>query len=185
MVDALGRWWWRGRSAVDGVLESHPADQHRRESHVEEAFIRDGQDDKGRGAGEEDDEQPMEVVRVRLVAGYKLIGQRHQKRQHKDNPAYDLVASRKALFGLQRECAGARDNHGQGCEANLDAHKGAGEVILRWRGLFGRAGEVGEDIVFKHQINKADKNHNTATANTDEGSVSLKKGLEGGIRTFD
>ena len=62
---------------VDVVFESHPRSDGDAKDEVEETFVGDGEDDKGWGKGEKDDDEPVEVVIVGLHAvekGYREGG---------------------------------------------------------------------------------------------------------------
>jgi hypothetical protein len=64
---------------------------------------------------------------------------------------------------LQGESARARDDDGEKCESDLDAHKNSGFIILRQGSLLWPS-EVGQDEILENEIEYADDDHQT-TAN--------------------
>jgi len=79
-----------------------------------------------------------------------------------NNPPQDLIAKGQTRLSLQGESARACDDNGKECKSNLDTHEYPGDVVFGggWRC---RPGEVGQDEIFKDEIEYANDNHQSAT----------------------
>ena len=89
------------------MLHSDPRHQRDGEDEVEETFVGDGEDDEGRSEAEEDDHESVEVV----IVWFQTVEEGNGEGEDEDEPADDLVADRKAFFGLERRDGRAGDQH--------------------------------------------------------------------------
>ena len=64
------------REGVDAVFQSNPGDQCNTEGQIEEALVRDCEDDEDWRKCQEDDDQPVEIMVVWLKAMQKWHSQR-------------------------------------------------------------------------------------------------------------
>lgn len=115
---------------MDAVLEADPAEEGDCDGEVEEAFVRDGEDDEERAEGKEGDCEAVEVVVLRL----ERVEERHHERGNQSPPSGDLGTKRQALLRLERAHAGTGDQHCQSDESNLHTHNGARDTVRLVRG---------------------------------------------------
>jgi len=129
---------------VDVVFEADPGDDCGGEGEVEEAFVRDGEDDEDRGEGEEDDEETVEVVGVcaeameegngkggdcRRLMIEKALRLLKKGERTEDEPSNKLVACWQPFLGLNGGDTGPRDDHGQHDQSDLRPEDGPRERI--------------------------------------------------------
>ena len=155
---------------MDAVFEADPAEEGDGDGEVEEAFVRNCEDDEEGTESEESDGEAVEVVVARLQS----VQEGYDERCDQRDPSYDLRAQWQSLLRLQGEDAGACDEHGESDESDLSTHDGARDAVwlLGCQAAAVRS-SLNEHALLEEDVREADYHGDQATQHNEIGILDF------------